>query len=461
MEKPIRVLVIDDSEDDALLVIRELKNGGGFNPTYEQIDTSEAMSKALDNKSWDAILCDYSMPDFSASGALDLYHEKGLDIPFIIVSGAIADETAVAAMRAGAHDYIMKNNLARLSPAVDRELREAKIRQERRLAADNLRRSEEKYRTLFEDSRDAIYINDAKGDLIDFNRSTMDLFGYSKEELIGMETKAVFVNADEYTRLQEKLARDGSIKEFEAKLRKKDGSEMDCLITSTVRRARDKNILGYQGIIRDISELVSSQKELEKTLEKLGKALSGTIQAMALTVETRDPYTSGHQHRVTKLAIAIATELGLSKDRIEGIRLAGLIHDVGKISVPGEILSKPGSMSGNELSIIKDHAQVGHDLLKPVDFPWPIARIVQQHHERMDGSGYPNGVSGEDILIEARILAVADVVEAMASHRPYRPALGIDVALKEVSKYRGVLYDPKVVDACRELIEKKGYRLEE
>ena len=203
MEKPIRVLVIDDSEDDALLVIRELKNGGGFNPTYEQIDTSEAMSKALDNKSWDAILCDYSMPDFSASAALDLYHEKGLDIPFIIVSGAIADETAVAAMRAGAHDYIMKNNLARLSPAVDRELREAKIRQERRLATDNLRRSEEKYRTLFEDSRDAIYINDAKGDLIDFNQSTMDLFGYSKEELIGMETKTVFVNADEYNRLQE------------------------------------------------------------------------------------------------------------------------------------------------------------------------------------------------------------------------------------------------------------------
>jgi putative nucleotidyltransferase with HDIG domain len=236
---------------------------------------------------------------------------------------------------------------------------------------------------------------------------------------------------------------------------------MDCLITSTVRTSRNDDILGYQGIIRDITELVSSQKELQKTLRKLGKALTGTVQAMALTVETRDPYTAGHQQRVAKLATAIAIELGLSEDQLQGIRLAGLIHDIGKITVPGEILSKPGRMSENELSIIRDHAKVGHDVLKPIDFPWPIALIVRQHHEKIDGSGYPDGVSGEDILIEARILAVADVVEAMASHRPYRPALGIDVALEEISKNRGVCFDPKVVDACLELIEKKGYRVQD
>ncbi|UCG79942.1 MAG: HD-GYP domain-containing protein, partial [Desulfobacterales bacterium] len=178
-----------------------------------------------------------------------------------------------------------------------------------------------------------------------------------------------------------------------------------------------------------------------------------------LTVETRDPYTAGHQQRVAELARAIATELGISEDRIQGIRLAGVIHDIGKISVPGEILSKPGKISENELGIIKDHSQVGHDILKPVDFPWPIAQIVQQHHEKMDGSGYPGGVSGENILLEARILTVADVVEAMASHRPYRAALGIDVALSEISKGRGTLYDPKVVDACLRLFKDKGYQL--
>jgi len=458
MDKPIRVLIVDDSEDDGLLLLRQLKNGG-YNPTYGQVDTAEAMNEALDRQTWDIILCDYSMPGFSATAAFDLYKEKGFDLPFIIVSGTIADETAVAAMRAGAHDYLMKDNLARLSPAVDRELREVKIRRERREATAQLRKSEEKYRTLFEDSRDANYINAAEGELIDFNQSTLDLFGYSREEMIGMSTKNVFVNADEYNKFQEEIAQKGSVREFEAKLRKKDGAEMDCLITSTVRLARDKTILGYQGIIRDISELVSGRRQLEKTLKELRKALGGTIEAMALTVETRDPYTAGHQRRVSNLARAIATEMGVSEDQIQGIRLAGVIHDIGKISVPGEILSKPGKISKNEFGIIKEHPQVGHNILNTVDFPWPIAQIVLQHHERMDGSGYPDGISGENILLEARILAVADVVEAMASHRPYRASLGIDIALREILKNRSSFYDPKVVDACLRLFNEKGYRL--
>ncbi|MGB2929369.1 MAG: HD domain-containing phosphohydrolase [Desulfobacterales bacterium] len=458
MDKPIRVLIVDDSEDDGLLLVRNLKNGG-FSPGYEQVDTAEAMSKALDNQTWDVILCDNSMPTFDASSALELYKDKGLDLPFIIVSGTIADETAVAAMKAGAHDYIMKGNLARLSSAIDRELREAKNRQERRITEIQLRKSEEKYRTLFEDSRDAIYLNNQEGGLIDFNLSTLELFGYSREEMLGINTKAVFVSPDEYGRLQDEIAQKGSVREFKAKLRKKDGTEMDCLITSTVRQARDKSKLGYQGIIRDISELVSSRKQLEKTLNDLRKALGGTIEAMALTVETRDPYTAGHQRRVSNLARGIATEMGVSKGQIQGVRMAGVIHDIGKISVPGEILSKPGNISQNELGIIKEHPQVGYNILKTVDFPWPIAQIVLQHHERMDGSGYPNGISGENILLEARILAVADVVEAMASHRPYRAALGINLALNEISKNRGSFYDPKVVDACLRLFNEKGYRL--
>jgi len=458
MEKSIRVLIVDDSEDDGFLLLRKLKKGG-YSPTYEQVDTAEAMSKALDNQTWDVILCDNSMPTFDASSALELYQDKGLDLPFIIVSGTIADETAVAAMKAGVHDYIMKSNLARLSSAIDRELREAKNRQERRNTTIQLRKSEEKYRTLFEDSRDAIYLNDKEGGLIDFNRSTLDLFGYSGEEMLGINTKSVFVNPDEYQKLQDEIEQKGSVREFEAKLRKKDGTEIDCLITSTVRLARDKSIIGYQGIVRDISELESNRKQLEKTLKELRKALGGTIEAMALTVETRDPYTAGHQRRVSNLARAIATEMGVSEDQIQGIRLAGVIHDVGKISVPGEILSKPGRIGANEFGIIKEHPQVGYNILKTVDFPWPIAQIVLQHHERMDGSGYPFGISGDNILIEARILAVADVVEAMASHRPYRPALGIDVALREILKNRGSFYDLDVVDACLRLFNEKDYRL--
>ena len=458
MDKPIRVLIVDDSEDDGLLLVRNLKNGG-FSPSYEQVDTAEAMSKALDNQTWDVILCDNSMPTLDAASALELYKYKGLDLPFIIVSGAIADETAVAAMKAGAHDYIMKGNLARLSSAIDRELREAKNRQERRITEIQLRKSEEKYRALFEDSRDAIYLNNQEGELIDFNLSTLELFGYSREEMLGTNTKSVFVNPDKYERRQDEIAKKGSVREFKAKLRKKDGTEMDCLITSTVRQAKDKSKLGYQGMIRDISELVSSRKQIETTLNDLRKALGGTIEAMALTVETRDPYTAGHQRRVSNLARGIATEMGVSKAQIQGVRMAGVIHDIGKISVPGEILSKPGNISQNEFGIIKEHPQVGYNILKTVDFPWPIAQIVLQHHERMDGSGYPNGISGENILLEARILAVADVVEAMASHRPYRAALGINLALNEISKNRGSSYDSKVVDACLRLFNEKGYRL--
>jgi PAS domain S-box-containing protein/putative nucleotidyltransferase with HDIG domain len=458
MDKPIRLLIVDDSEDDGLLLVRNLKNGG-FNPSYERVDTAEAMNKALDEQTWDIILCDNSMPAFDAASALTLYKDKRIDLPFIIVSGTIADETAVAAMKAGAHDYIMKGNLVRLSSAVERELREAKNRQERRNAEIQLRKSEEKYRTLFEDSRDAIYLNNQKGELIDFNLSTLELFGYSREEMLGINTKSVFVNPDEYERLQDEIMRKGSVREFKAKLRKKDGTQMYCLITSTVRQSKDKSKLGYQGIIRDISELVSSRKQIEKTLTDLRKALGGTIEAMALTVETRDPYTAGHQRRVSNLARAIAKEMGVSEEQIQGVRMAGVIHDIGKISVPGEILTKPGNISQNEMGIIKEHPRVGYNILKTVDFPWPIAQIVLQHHERMDGSGYPRGISGEDILPEARILAVADVVEAMASHRPYRAALGINFALHEISKHRGSLYDPKVVDACLRLFNEKGYCL--
>ena len=199
------------------------------------------------------------------------------------------------------------------------------------------------------------------------------------------------------------------------------------------------------------------QKVEERTAE-LQEILEGTILALTMTVEYRDPYTSGHQQRVSDLAGAIAKEMGFPKDRIMGIRMAGVIHDIGKIAIPVEILSKPGRLSKTEFDLIKNHSQVGYDILNSIKFPWPLSQIVLQHHERMDGSGYPQGLSGEEILMEARIMGVADVVEAMASHRPYRPALGIDKALEEISKNREALYDPEVVDACLILFKDKGFK---
>jgi response regulator RpfG family c-di-GMP phosphodiesterase len=199
---------------------------------------------------------------------------------------------------------------------------------------------------------------------------------------------------------------------------------------------------------------------LQETLEKLRKTMEGVVQAMAMIVEARDPYTAGHQRRVADLAVVIAAEMGLSENQVDGIRMAGKIHDLGKISVPAEILSKPGRLNTMEFDIIKTHPQAAYDILKEIDFPWPVAQIILQHHERINGSGYPQGLSGADILLEAGIIGVADVVEAMASHRPYRPALGIDMALEEISKNKGVLYDPEVAEVCSKLFFEKGYKFE-
>jgi putative two-component system response regulator len=191
---------------------------------------------------------------------------------------------------------------------------------------------------------------------------------------------------------------------------------------------------------------------------KLRRTLDEVILVIAHIVESRDPYTAGHQQRVAEVAGAMAENMGFSQDRLKGIRMAGIIHDLGKISVPAEILSKPGLLNDMEFELIKVHPRTGYDILKGIEFPWPIAEMVYQHHERMDGSGYPRGLKGEEILLEARILGVADVVEAMASHRPYRAGLGIDAALDEISRNRGVFYDSQVVDACLSVFRDGGFK---
>jgi putative nucleotidyltransferase with HDIG domain len=200
--------------------------------------------------------------------------------------------------------------------------------------------------------------------------------------------------------------------------------------------------------------------ELKQSFDKLRRAQDQTVVALASASEIRDPYTSGHQQRVTKLACAIAENMDLSENQIEGLRIAGLLHDIGKISVPAEILSKPGKITRDEYNIIKQHCQIGYEILKGIEFPWPVAQIVLQHHEKMNGSGYPQGLIGEEILLEARILTVADVMEAMSSHRPYRAGLGIDKALDEVMSNKSTFFDPAVVDICWDLFSKGKFKFE-
>jgi putative two-component system response regulator len=206
--------------------------------------------------------------------------------------------------------------------------------------------------------------------------------------------------------------------------------------------------------------VILEEKVREKTAA-LNEMLSATIQTMALAVEIRDPYTAGHQERVAMLACAIAEKIGLPEAQVNTIRFAGILHDVGKIRIPEAIINRPGKLLALEREMIKIHPQIGYDLLKNIPFPWPIAEIVLQHHEKLDGSGYPRGLSGEEILLEARILTVADVTEAESSHRPYRPTRGIDSALREIISKRGILYDEAAVDACRELFLKDNFEFKE
>ena len=235
------------------------------------------------------------------------------------------------------------------------------------------------------------------------------------------------------------------------------------LLMSGPSRIDDKEDEFFQSVVDVLAGIIEQRRtddKLNKTVSTLRTALGGTIQAMALTVEIRDPYTAGHQRRVSNLARAIATEMGLSHDQIEGIRIAGIVHDLGKITVPSEILSKPGIITIIEHSLINTHPQKGFEILSSINFPWPIAQIVLQHHERIDGSGYPAGLKKDQILLEAKVLMVADVVEAMASHRPYRPSRGVQLAMDEITKNRGVLYDKRVVDSCLRLFLNKGFKFD-
>lgn len=215
--------------------------------------------------------------------------------------------------------------------------------------------------------------------------------------------------------------------------------------------------------LRNHLETLVAQRtaELLASEDKLKSSLLDTVAALAATVEMRDPYTAGHQHRVARLAVAIARELQLPEEQVEAIHLASVVHDVGKIRVPTEILSRPGLLSKLEFDLIKEHARNGYEILKTISFPWPIAQIVLQHHERLDGSGYPQALSGDQILPEARIMAIADVVESMISHRPYRAALGLDAALNEIAQNKGKFFDPAAVDACIRLFRERSFKFEE
>lgn len=306
---------------------------------------------------------------------------------------------------------------------------------QRSRAEEALRMSEENFRKIIKNNSDGIVIVDTNGIVRFINPAAETLLNTTSERFVGKSFGFPITT--------------GGASEIEI-----IGSQFEPAIAEMrVVKSEWEGRGVYLASIRDISERTQMEKKITDSLTRYQSAMEGTIMAMATIVETRDPYTAGHQQRVAGISRDIAEQIGLPPDRVEGIYMSGLIHDIGKISVPAEILSKPGRLSEVEFLLIKAHPESGYDILKGIEFPWPVAEITRQHHERLDGSGYPRGLKGEEILIEARIMCVADVVEAMATHRPYRAALGIDAALEEVTSKKAQLYDAQVVDACLKLHE--------
>jgi response regulator RpfG family c-di-GMP phosphodiesterase len=333
-DQSIRALMVDDSPDDVCLLTHHIKKNG-YGLIHERVEDAHSMKKALQEKQWDIIICDYTMPQFSVPAAIAILKESKADIPLIIVSGTSHDNIIEECMRLGARDYVSKNNLSRRCPVIERELETANVRNKCKWLKD----------------------------------------------------------------------------------------------------------------------------ELQGTIENFQNVFKTTMQFMVSAIEARDPYKRGHQLRTANLAYTIAAEMGLHQEIKEGIHMAGSIHDIGNLTIPAEILAKPSKLTDIEFSMIKEHCQNGYEMLKNVETAWPLAQVIYQHHERIDGSGYPLNLKNDEIIMEARILAVSDVVESMASYRTYRPALGIESALHEIKENRGILYDAIVADTCLKLFREKGYQL--
>ena len=329
---------------------------------------------------------------------------------------------------------------------------------DRKKMEDELLESEKSYRTLVESSAECICQLDLKGNFLFMNptgRKSHDI--PSVDELKKMNCCDLAEPA--YHKVLKdtlKAAKTGEIQKFEYESETVDGLRWFESIMAPITDSSGK-ITSFIRLSNDITDRKEKESLRRDNQEKMTRTLEGAVRALSITTALRDPYTVGHQERVSKLCCAIGDELGFSEDRLAGLRTAAELHDVGKVHVPAEILTKPGVISEHEFKIIQYHVQAGFDILEDIDFPWAVADFVVQHHERLNGSGYPNGLKEKDIFEEAKIIAVADVVEAMSSRRPYRAGLGIGVALKEISKNKGVLYDPKAVAVCLRLFRKKGF----
>ncbi len=459
MKVKIRVLVVEDES----LVGRDIQNmlrSLGYN-VLGLVSTGEQAILKAEELGPDLVLMDIVLKgEVDGINAADTIWES-LGIPVVYLTAYTDERTLQRAKMTEPFGYLLKPFEEReLQTTIEMALYKSKMDKK-------LKERGRWLTTILHSIGDGIIATDKEGRIAFMNPLAERLTGWGEEDAMNKPLSDVFrAEADGAAFPQSLLSAARPSESADAILSSQSvlltKSGLPLPIEGTLAPIRDDKGIPMGGVLvfRDITERQRAEADLKASLEKFRRALDATIQAMGLTIEMRDPYTAGHQRRVSKLSCAIAQEMGISPNQIDGLRMAGDIHDIGKIYIPAEILSKPGQLTDIEFTIIKTHPQVGFDILKAIDFPWPIAQIVLQHHERLNGSGYPAGLKGNEILLEARILLVADVVEAMSSHRPYRPAHGIERALGEIQTQSGQLYDPAVVEACVHLFRDKGFVLD-
>lgn len=446
--EPTRVVVVEDEAVVVMDIRRRLARLG--HEVVAVVDSGEEAVRVVLETAPDIVLMDImlrgEMDGIEAAGRI---REQG-GPPVVFLTAHTDGQTLKRAGETGPYGYVIK-------PFEERELGATldialyKSRMERRLTETERWMS----MTLAHLGEGVLTVD--PGGLVRFaNPEALRLLGEEAAGLSGRELRSVYRTRTVFCPASAEAASDK--RERSALLCRKDGTHLPIEQTrSPIVDDRGKT-LGTVVVFRDISHHRNVEQALRRSLANLRRTLEETVNALTVTSETRDPFTAGHQQRVSRLAHALAVELGFEAEGREAVRLAGLVHDIGKIHVPSEILAKPEVLTPIEMGIVRDHSRVGHDILRDIPFPWPVARMVLEHHERLDGSGYPGGLRGEDLLPGSRLLAVADVVEAMTAHRPYRAALRLDTALGEISQGRGVRYDPDVVDACLLLFERGGFR---
>lgn len=467
----MKVLYVEDETNDADLVKRELAKKAPYIDIKIVESLSEARRHLLENEHYDLVLADLHLPDGTGLDLLREIRTREIPVAVVILTGHGDEETVVSVIKAGADDYLPKRlGFTEFLPQtledafkrfdIDRALRARPLRV---LYAEHDTTDIDLTRRHIKSSARHIEL-----DIATSGKEALQKLPNSPEapcpwDVVLLDYRLPGENAFDVLktiRLERKL-------DLPVVLVTGQGDEE--IAAQALRLGAADYIVKNSNYLHRLPALVesaynSARAEREKVAlqqsEKRYKELfEGMLLSLGKLTEIRDPYTSGHQQRVAELAVRIARRMGLESDRIEGIHAAGILHDIGKLTIPAEILTKPAKLNELEYSLVKVHPQTGYDILKGIEFPWPLPEMVLQHHERLDGSGYPQGLSGEDIMLEARILAVADVVEAMSSFRPYRAALGMDEALAEIRRGAGTLYDEEVVAACIEVI-KDGFDLD-